>query len=341
MSPRTFGGEFVAQALLAAAATAPAGFACHSLNCYFLRPGDSGSGTRYRVERVRDRGTFATRAVTGSQEGGGAVITLLCSFQAPEEGLRHGRDLPAGAAARLPQPEGLRSLGESYAWHARDPRVLPGFRAYLSGRAAQGFVADFRYIDDGDRVRPEKRAPCQRVWMRAEGRLAGPPGAADHQACLGWLSDFALLDTTLLPHGVPAPSPKLQQASLNHSIYFHAPFRADEWLLHEMASPAAAGGRGLAMGLVYDRAGRHVATVVQEGLIRLTHDGGKKIHRALKHRKLFEAVQPPGGASGEGGGGDPLLMSASPPPGCRMGEEGVRACVRACVRTRKSTRRKV
>ena len=229
---------------------------------------------------------------------------MLCSFQAPEEGLRHGRDLPEGAAASLPAPESLKSLRETYEVHARDPRVLPAFRAYLAGRAAQGFTADYRYIDDGDRVRPEKRAPRKRIWMRAEGRLAGEAGATDHQACLGYLSDFALLDTTLLPHGVAVPNLKLQQASLDHSVYFHRPFRADEWLLHEMVSPAAGGGRGLALGLVYDRAGCHVATVVQEGLIRFVEGGGP---RANKQRQLFEpgraAPGVPAGAGGEKGRG--------------------------------------
>jgi acyl-CoA thioesterase II len=249
---RVFGGQVAGQALVAAARTVSAG-SVHSLHAYFLRPGDPTVPILYDVDRIRDGRSFTTRRVVAIQHGL-AIFNLAASFHVAEPGYDHQLDLPDWD--ELPDPDSLpdfptrmapwgRQLGD---WYTR-PRPI-----------------DTRYVDWRP---PEDRSPApprQRVWLRADGRLPNDPVL--HACVLTYASDMTLLDTTLLPHG--GADDGIIMASLDHAMWFHRPFRADDWLLYAQDTPSASGGRGLARGLIYTRDGRLVVSVVQEGLIRRT-----------------------------------------------------------------------
>jgi acyl-CoA thioesterase-2 len=247
---RVFGGQVAGQALVAAARTVELG-QVHSLHCYFLRPGDPKKPILYEVDRIRDGRSFTTRRVVAIQHGR-AIFNLDASFHKPEPGLEYHAPMPD-----VPPPESLPTFAE---------RLKP-FREQLGDWVDRERPIDIRLCDPVGR-RPEQwREPTAAAWIRANGALADNPML--HACILTYASDMTLLDTTVRPHGlVWSPDRKLMMASLDHCMWFHRPFRVDDWLLYSQSTPASAGGRGLALGSIYTRAGVLVVSVAQEGLIR-------------------------------------------------------------------------
>jgi acyl-CoA thioesterase-2 len=254
-SGRVFGGQVLGQALVAAGRTVGEDRVAHSLHGYFILPGDLGVPIVYLVDRLRDGKSFTTRHVTAIQHGR-AIFNMAASFQVPEPGLEHQLDAPAA-----PDPEGLpRELDLVRAVADRIPEPL---RAIYT----QDRPIDFRPVHPVDPFRPTPRHPAKHVWFRAVGEM--PADTLRHQAVLAYASDYGLLGTALLPHGLTFQRPELQAATLDHALWFHRPFRADDWLLFSTDSPIATGARGFARGSLYDREGRLVASVAQEGLLRM------------------------------------------------------------------------
>jgi acyl-CoA thioesterase II len=252
---RTFGGQVAGQALVAAARTVSDGVAVHSLHAYFLRPGDPTIPIIYEVERTRDGRSFVTRRVRAVQHGR-TIFSLSASFQAPETGFDHEFPMPEG----LPTPETLPDF------HTR----MAPFREQLGPFYDRPRAIDTRYCEAHPWERTESLPPFQHVWLRAAGVLPDDPVL--HICVLTYASDMTLLDTSLLPHAASFRAGGVFMASLDHAMWFHRTFRADEWLLYAQDSPNAHGGRGLSRGLVYAADGGLVASVVQEGLIRLQRD---------------------------------------------------------------------
>jgi acyl-CoA thioesterase-2 len=251
---RVFGGQVMAQALVAARRTVDEPREAHSLHGYFILPGDLSAPIVYFVDRLRDGGSFTTRRVTAIQHGR-AIFNLSASFHVAEDGREHQAPMP-----EVPDPDTL--APELTLIREMAERIPESLRPVLT----QDRPIDFRPVAPVDPFRPEQRRPERRVWLRALGELPDDPLA--HQAVLAYASDHGLLPTALLPHGIAFRSPGLQMASLDHALWFHRPFRADEWLLYVMDSPTAAGARGFTRGAVYTREGSLVASVAQEGLIR-------------------------------------------------------------------------
>lgn len=260
---RVFGGQVVGQALSAAEQTVPAGRAVHSLHGYFLRPGDAKRPIVYTVDPIRDGASFTTRRVVAVQ-GGEAIFSLSASFQIDEPGLDH----QAATMPDAPPPDGLRNereLGERYL--ARLPEaVLASIPEAMRERAVAERPIEVRPVAPLDPVRPDARPAIKHVWFRAAGPL--PDERSVHQYLLAYASDFHLLGTAMMPHGVSWMTPGLQVASLDHAMWFHRPFRFDEWLLYAMEAPSAQGARGLALGRWFTRDGTLVASTAQEGLMR-------------------------------------------------------------------------
>jgi len=255
--PNVFGGQVLGQALMAAGRTIEERMP-HSMHAYFLRPGNQELPIDYEVQRVRDGGTFSVRRVIARQEGK-EILTGSMSFQVAEEGFDHQFDRPAGAG-----PEGLKSEQD----HGRilAPHVPESRRATLT----RDRPIEIRPVDPVNPLAPEARPPHSQSWFRAQGEL--PDDAMLHYCLLAYSSDFALLGTSLNPHGVTFLSRNMQVASLDHAIWFHRPFRMDQWLLYDKDSPSASGGRGFNRGNFYDMDGRLVASTAQEALIRQRKD---------------------------------------------------------------------
>lgn len=249
-----FGGQVLAQALLAAGATVKERPA-HSLHGYFLRPGDPQAPIVYDVDRIRDGRSFTTRRVVAIQHGR-AIFNMSVSFQAHEEGIAH-----QGAMPEVPGPEGLPSRLELRR------RAAAGCPEELREPLTREWPIEFRPLQYLDPLEPERRPPLQQTWLRCPGALPDDP--ALHQAVLAYASDLSLLGTAFLPHGLSFYQRRVKAASLDHAMWFHRPLRVDDWLLYTMDSPFAGGGRGLARGSIYARDGELVASVAQEGLIRL------------------------------------------------------------------------
>jgi acyl-CoA thioesterase II len=248
-SPNVFGGQVVGQALHAATATVD-GRRPHSLHSLFILAGNHRLPIEYEVERVRDGGTFTTRRVVAYQEGKRIFVTSI-SFQVPEEGLSHQKSMP-----EAPLPDSLPSTIRTWKDNAASVK-----------RPFQPVPVDFRVANGGDMYGTNDGMPFRQVWTRAP--IALPDDVQAHETLFGYVSDYGLLWTSLQPHGVRMGDTRLQIASLDHSIWFHRPFRMDEWLLFAMESPNASGGRGLCFAHVYNQEGLLVATLAQEGLIRL------------------------------------------------------------------------
>jgi acyl-CoA thioesterase II len=253
-SGRVFGGQVLAQALVAAARTVEEGRHAHSLHGYFILPGDLETPIVYFVDRLRDGKSFSTRSVTAIQRGK-AIFNLSASFQVEEEGMEHVHPMP-----EVPPPEEL-------------PREIDLIRAiadripeHLRAVYTQDRPIDFRPVHPMNPLEPEVRAPVRELWLRSEGALDGDP--LQHQSVLAYASDYGLLGTSLLPHALIVQDPRVQAATLDHAVWFHRPFRVDEWLLYVMDSPTAGGSRGFTRGSLYTRDGQLVASVAQEGLIR-------------------------------------------------------------------------
>ncbi len=252
-----FGGQVLGQALSAAQATVDraSGRFTHSLHAYFLRAGDINAPIVYDVDRTRDGGSFSVRRVTAIQHGK-VIFFCAASFQAEEPGAEHQTSMP-----EVPQPEDVEPAPPV---PAEAMATLPPIvQRWLSRRGP----FEFRHIYPRDELNPPKRPPFQQVWFR----LAEPVGDAPelHQALLAYASDFQLLGTATFPHGISYYQPNVQMASLDHALWFHRPFRADDWLLYSIDSPSAQSSRGLARGQIFSRDGRLVASTAQEGLIRV------------------------------------------------------------------------
>ena len=253
---RVFGGEVAGQALIAAARTVPER-TVHSLHAYFLRPGDPGRPILYQVDPIRDGRSFTTRRVVGVQHGE-PIFTLSASFQVIEPGLHH--QVPE---LTVPDPDELPTTAELL---ERAGEQSGAWLAQLRKR----FPLEFRFPHEPPAVasvRGEARPPRQVVWVRATERLPDDP--ALHACAATYVSDLMLLGAALLPHTLPFGDARMQMASLDHAVWFHAPFRADDLLCYEQESPWAGGARALCRGSLFDRAGTLVATVTQEGLIRV------------------------------------------------------------------------
>ncbi|KAK9762515.1 acyl-CoA thioesterase [Basidiobolus ranarum] len=261
-----FGGQVVAQALAAAMKTVSKEYHVHSLHSYFLLAATNAIPILYEVERVRDGKSYVTRTVFAKQKGR-CIFTCTCSFQRPESSLlNHQYEMPIA-----PDPETLPSNDERYSAWLRRTDVPDGYKRYISEVLEEPIPVDIRRtqgLNPEDILYPEKTDPYQLIWMKAKGKLG--EDLAFHQCVAAYCSDHHFVQTTLLCHGVNEFSdPRLEMlVSLDHTIWFHAPFRADEWLLYEMECPQTGGGRGLVFGRVYTADGKLVMSIAQEGLIR-------------------------------------------------------------------------
>ncbi|MEU9336824.1 acyl-CoA thioesterase II [Streptomyces sp. NPDC048290] len=256
--PRVFGGQVAAQAMVAAGRTVPAERLPHSLHAYFLRTGDPGAPIVYTVERMRDGRSFTTRRVVAVQHGQ-PIFALSASFQTYEDGLDHQAAMPPA-----PDPETLPTGEERLRGYGHlHPRVVEHM---LDARDA----VDLRYVDEPPYGRfGEPRPPHSQVWFRANGKLADDDPLL-HVVLATYVSDMTLLDSVLLAHGRGGWAVgDVVGASLDHAMWFHRPFRADEWLLYDQESPSAAAGRGLGQGRIYTRDGRLAVSVIQEGVVRV------------------------------------------------------------------------
>ncbi|WP_329134473.1 acyl-CoA thioesterase [Streptomyces sp. NBC_00670] len=261
--PRVFGGQVAAQALVAAGRTVPEDRHAHSLHAYFLRPGDPGAPIVYSVDRIRDGRSFTTRRVVAVQHGQ-PIFHLSASFQVYEEGLDHQAPMPSAPdPATLPtSAERLRSYEHLH------PAVVERF---LEVREA----VDLRYVDEPPYGRfGEPREPHSQVWFRTNGKLEG---AIDtpllHVVLATYVSDMTLLDSVLLAHGRGGWAVgDVVGASLDHAMWFHRPFRADEWLLYDQESPSASGGRGLGQARIHTQDGSLAISVIQEGVVRVPRE---------------------------------------------------------------------
>jgi acyl-CoA thioesterase-2 len=253
---RVFGGQVAGQALVAAGRTVADGTGAerpvHSLHAYFLRPGDPTVPIVYEVDRIRDGRSFTTRRVAAIQRGE-AIFHLVASFHAPESGVSHQEQQPAVA-----DPETLPTWREQMA----------PFAEHLGAWYDRPRPLDVRHVGDPLRSEPDalRRPPHHQLWMRADGRLPDDPLL--HACIVAYASDMTLLDTVMLPHGLVWWDSGGTQVSLDHAMWFHRPFRADDWLLYDQSSPTASGARGLATGTIFTRDGTLAVSVVQEGLIR-------------------------------------------------------------------------
>lgn len=263
-SPRVFGGQVLGQAVMAASATV-SDRQIHSLHAYFLRPGDFRAPIVYDVDRARDGLSFSMRRVVAIQRGR-QIFNLSASFQKPEDGLSHQVEMPAATP-----PESLQD--------ARDVALAEADQ--LPDRLRRFFTAprpfEFRLAEPATLAVPHGGAPRKHVWFKAIDAL--PDEDVLHRAMLSYVSDYHLVDTAALAHGVTLRSGNVQMASLDHAMWFHRQVRVDDWLLYAMDSPSASGARGLARGSIFDRAGTLVASTCQEGLLRVWSDeaaGGAK-----------------------------------------------------------------
>jgi acyl-CoA thioesterase-2 len=251
---RVFGGQVAAQAVTAAQLTVPEDRHIHSLHAYFLLGGDPSIPIVYDVENVRDGGSFTTRRIAARQHGEN-IFYMTASFQRTEEGFDHQDAMPD-----VPAPDESTPLLEVI--KAVRPSEVESWRREWSSFDLR-YVGDNRPADDPTR---ERVPAVQRLWFRADGAL--PDSRIVHTAAFVYISDFSLLGVSLQPHGEIIGSPNVQPASLDHTIWFHRPIRADQWLLYDQTSPSASGARGLSTARVFTEDGTLVATVAQEGLIR-------------------------------------------------------------------------
>jgi len=266
-----FGGQVLGQALSAAQATLDKvddARAAHSLHAYFLKAGDIEHPIVYQVDRTRDGGSFSVRRVTAIQHGQ-PIFFLAASFQKHEDGGEHQLSMP-----EVPKPEDIEPTP------ALPPEVFAKLPSKVQRWLSRMGPFEFRHVYPRDDLNPPKRPPFQLVWFKLGERVGDAPEL--HRALLAYASDFHLLGTATFPHGISYYQPNVQMASLDHALWFHRPFRADDWLLYSIDSPGAQGGRGLARGLIYDRNGKLVASTAQEGLIRVVVDAQAAAHVPAK-----------------------------------------------------------
>ncbi len=254
-TPRVFGGQVLAQALLAASRTVE-GRMVHSLHAYFLRAGDPEAPIVYNVDRSRDGRSFTARRVVAIQHGR-QIFTLAASFQLPQDGVEHQFDMP-----EVPDPEALANERELRREDLE--RAPPKLRRWYDRFGP----FEFRPVVAQDPHDPQPLPPQQQIWFRLCGEVGDDQRL--HRTLLAYVSDFHLIGTATLPHGISYQKGNLVMASLDHAMWFHRDVRVDDWLLYACDSPNSGGSRGLARGLIYDRAGRLVASTAQEGMIRVT-----------------------------------------------------------------------
>ena len=250
-----FGGQVLGQALSAAQQTVSDDRSAHSLHAYFLRAGNIDKPIVYNVERTRDGGSFSVRGVTAIQHGQ-PIFKFSASFQTEEAGFEHQTPMPT-----VPTAEDIEPTAPLPA------DVLAKLPVKLQRWFGREGPFEFRHVYPRDELNPPKRPPFQQVWFRLAHRIDA--NAMLHRALLAYASDFHLIGTTMFPHGISFLQSNVQVASLDHALWFHRPFRVDEWLLYSCDSPSAQGGRGLARGSIYAEDGRLIASTAQEGLIRL------------------------------------------------------------------------
>lgn len=251
---RVFGGQVVGQALMAASRTVDTDRLVHSLHGYFMRPGDPSVPIIYDVDRIRDGKSFTTRRVVAIQHGK-AIFSMSASFQAMEEGLEHQIDM-----GTVPMPEDLPSEQEL------KEKFLSVAPEHVRRYWERERPIELRPVDLTHYFSDKPLAPEQKVWVRATDVL--PTDPVIHSCVLAYASDMTLLDTSLFAHGKSVFSPDIQAASLDHAMWFHRPFKADDWLLYAEDSPSASGSRGMNRGSLFTREGVLVASTAQEGLIR-------------------------------------------------------------------------
>jgi acyl-CoA thioesterase-2 len=254
-SGRIFGGQVLAQALVAARRTVEEDRPVHSVHGYFILAGDLEIPVVYFVDRLRDGRSFVTRSVTAIQHGQ-AIFNMAASFHRAEEGIEHQIAMPD-----VPPPEGLRSELELI--RDRADAIPEPLRTVLT----QDRPLDIRPLDPSDPLDPAPRGPRRRFWVRAVGDVGDQ--RVHHQAVLAYASDYGLLGAALQPHGLTVQNPRVMVASLDHALWFHRTFRVDEWLLYDIESPGAGGARAFTRGAFYTRAGVLVASVAQEGVVRM------------------------------------------------------------------------
>jgi len=254
-SPQVFGGQVLGQALTAAYATVVEGREVHSLHAYFLRRGDFDLPIVYQVDRSRDGHSFSSRRVIAIQNGE-PIFTFSSSFHAAEPGLDHQATMP-----QVPVPESLPD------WSRPTPEVAERLPEKMRRFLVRERPFELRPVEPIDFLDPKPQPPQQHLWLRTAGAL--PDDRRLHRCLLAYISDFNLLGTATRPHATEFSSDHLTMASIDHAMWFHRDFRADEWLLYSMDSPSASGARGFARGSLYDRSGRLVASTAQEGLMRV------------------------------------------------------------------------
>ncbi len=250
---RIFGGLVIGQALMAAYKTVE-GRHCHSLHCYFIRPGDPSVPILYEVDRARDGRTFTTRRVTAIQHGE-QIFNLAASFQVPEEGVEHQEPMP-----HVPTPDQLAPEREIRR------AMLEKMPAAMREAALRPRPIDLRPVDPQDFMAPTVRSSTQDVWMRAVAPL-GDDVAVNH-CVIAYASDMSFLSTSMRPHGMGWQTPGLQSASLDHAVWFHRHSQFNAWHLYHQTSPSASGSRGFNLGQIYTADGHLVASTAQEGLMR-------------------------------------------------------------------------
>ena len=252
-----YGGQVVSQALVAGGRTVAEGDV-HSLHAYFLRPGDMNHPIIYEVDPVRDGRSFTTRRVQAIQHGQ-AILTMIVSFHKPEEGWEHQAQMPD-----VPPPETFPSERERRLKLLETiDNPLPRLRQFLT----QDTLFDIRHVKPVDLFEHQPMPPREAFWFRTVDRLPDDPVV--HRCVLAYASDFGPLATTLLPHGVGSANPHLRMASIDHAIWFHRQARVDDWLLYVLESPSMQSSRGLSFGSIFTRDGKLVASVAQEGLVRI------------------------------------------------------------------------
>ena len=251
---RVFGGQVLGQALTAASYTVE-GRQVHSLHAYFLVAGDVNAPIVYEVEAARDGKSFSNRRVVAIQHGQ-PIFNMTASFQVPKEGLEHAAAMP-----KVPGPEGLADVREL------PPDVLAKVPEKMRRFVTHERPFEFRPVEPFHIIAPPRAAPVRHIWIKTVDPL--PDDADLHRNVLAYVSDYQLVATSTLPHGLSFAEGNVQLASLDHAMWFHRPFRVDDWLLYAMESPNASGGRGLARGQFFTRDGRLVASTAQEGVVRV------------------------------------------------------------------------
>jgi len=251
---RVFGGQVLGQALTAASYTVE-GRQVHSLHAYFLVGGDVNAPIVYEVDVARDGKSFSNRRVVAIQHGQ-PIFNMTASFQVPEQGLDHAAEMP-----QVPGPDGLADVREL------PPDVLEKVPEKMRRFLTHDRPFEFRPVEPIHVIAPPRAEPVRHIWVKTVDRLPDDPHL--HRNVLAYVSDYQLVSTATLPHGIHFAEGNVQLASLDHAMWFHRPFRADEWLLYAMESPNASGGRGLALGRIFTRDGTLVASTAQEGVVRV------------------------------------------------------------------------